>query len=455
MGNNKSDENSPRKITVNLIYTLLFSLSIILINPIGTMRGEIWTQPKIFAISLICILNFLNLWSDRENLKLSPSWKTAKLLWEIFLGIGLIATIVSPFPWRSLFGQEQMGDGWFYWLLIAIFTLSNSLLLKLHPQLARSQLIGLVIGGVILALSIFPQAVNWRIDYTATNGQLLKDHILASTIFQNQQPIGLYSHRGHASFVLAAVGVMALVGWRWRWICTRDAVIAGILIIPGLLLTQTRAGILAFLVGGVYWFYQSGINKKIRLLILCTVLVALLFVGAVSSTRQVEALNRFNFDSNTKILKQFTSDRVHLWEVSQRGISQRPLLGWGMNGFGSAYPHVINSHWVKITRLGDFTFDYQHSDGRRGKQALITVKAHNLILDTTLSVGILGLVSYLVLLGFCLWLVIQSPYRGVETIVFAYFVFTFTWFECAQFTHLVWWALSFFDMSGADKKITS
>ena len=72
------------------------------------MRGEIWTQPKVFAISLICILNFLILWEDREHLKLPQSWKINRLLWEIFLGIGLISTLTNPFPWRSLFGQKQM-----------------------------------------------------------------------------------------------------------------------------------------------------------------------------------------------------------------------------------------------------------------------------------------------------------------------------------------------------------
>ncbi|MEH2182410.1 hypothetical protein [Nostoc sp.] len=86
-------------------------------------------------------------------LKLSQSWKINRLLWEIFLGIRLIATFASSFPWRSLFGQEQMGDGLLYWLLIALFTLSNNLLLRLHPELACSQLIGLVIGGIILTLS--------------------------------------------------------------------------------------------------------------------------------------------------------------------------------------------------------------------------------------------------------------------------------------------------------------
>jgi hypothetical protein len=154
---------------VNYIYTVLFSLTIILINPFGTMRGEIWTQPKVFTILLICILNGLNLWSERKNFKLPQSWKVSKLLWEIFLGVGLISTVISPYPIRSLLGQEQMGDGLLYWLLIAIFTLSNALLLACYPVWARAQLQGLVIGGVILAISIFPQMINWRIDYTATS----------------------------------------------------------------------------------------------------------------------------------------------------------------------------------------------------------------------------------------------------------------------------------------------
>jgi O-antigen ligase len=423
---------------VNYLYTILFSLSIILINPIGAMRGEIWTQPKVFAISLICILNFLILWEDRESLKLPQSWKINRLLWEIFLGIGLIATLTSPFPWRSLFGQEQMGDGLLYWLLIAIFTLSNNLLLRLHPELARSQLQGLVIGGVILAMSIFPQVINWRIDYTATNGQLMQSNILASTIFQNQQPIGLYSHRGHASFVLAAAAVMTLVGWQWQWINTRLAAIAGILIIPALLLTQTRAGILALLVATIYLLGR----KYYRLLIPAT-LVCLLIIGIATSTRQM---------NNLPLIKQITSNRVDLWQMANYRISLRPLLGWGMDGFGTAYSHVRPGIKItKVIRLGDFSFDYQDENGQIKTAQLPTTKAHNLILDTTLSVGLLGMASYLALLGWCLWQVIKSPYRGIEAVFIAYLAFTFTWFECAQFTHLAWWSLSIFGMSRVPK----
>nr|WP_243458622.1 O-antigen ligase family protein [Nostoc sp. UIC 10630] len=378
------------------------------------------------------------LWEDKENLKLPQSWKINKLLWEIFLGIGLIATLTSPFPWRSLFGQEQMGDGLLYWLLIAIFTLSNSLLLRLHPELARSQLQGLVIGGVILAISIFPQTINWRIDYTTTSGQLMQSNILASTIFQNQQPIGLYSHRGHASFVLAAVAIMTLVGWQWQWINTRLAATAGIIIIPALLLTQTRAGLLALLVATIYLLGR----KHYKLLVPAT-LVCLLIIGIATSTRQM---------NNLPLIKQITSNRVDLWQMANYRITLRPLLGWGMDGFGTAYSHVRPGIKItKVIRLGDFSFDYQDENGQIKTAQLPTTKAHNLILDTSLSVGLLGLASYLALLGWCLWQVIKSPYRGIEAVFIAYLVFTFTWFECAQFTHLAWWSLSICGMSRVPK----
>lgn len=420
------------------------------------MRGEIWTQPKVFAILLICIFNILILWEERESLKIPRSWKINRLLWEIFLGIGLISTINSPFPLRSLLGQEQMGDGLLYWLLIAIFTLSNNLLLRLHPELFRSQLQGLIIGGVILAGSIFPQAINWRIDYTATTGQLFKDNILASTIFKNHQPIGLYSHRGHASFVLAASSIISLIGWQKKIITQRNAVIALTLIIPALLLTQTRAAIIAFVVGFVYWVYQSGFKNRYRnKIIVCACLVSLLFVGAASNTRKLAFSNQSNFDKTTLFIKYISSDREMLWERAIRGISMRPLLGWGMNGFGTVYPYIHHGKATdKVLRLDNFSFDYQDKNGQVKRKQLPTVKAHNLIFDTTLSVGILGLISYLTLITFCLCMVIKSPYRGIEAVFIVYLAFTFTWFECAQFTHIAWWVLSLSAIKYPEEKIT-
>ena len=92
-------------------YTLLFALSIILIDPWGSSRGNIWTEPKVGAVLLISLLNLSILWEQRQSLTLPRRWKIHLILWGIFLGIGLLSTLLSPFPLRSLFGQEQMGDG--------------------------------------------------------------------------------------------------------------------------------------------------------------------------------------------------------------------------------------------------------------------------------------------------------------------------------------------------------
>ncbi|VXD22750.1 conserved membrane hypothetical protein [Planktothrix serta PCC 8927] len=416
------------------LYTLLLALSLILINPWGDNRGEIWTYPKVFAVLLITLLNLSILWTERLDLTIPKNWKISKLLWEIFLGIGLLSTLFSPFPLRSLFGQNEMGDGWLYWLLIAVFTLSNTLVLRHKSSILRFQINGLIIGGVIIALSIFPQVINWKIDYTATSGQLLQNNILASTIFQTHQPIGLYSHRGHAAFVLAAVAVLAVTCWQKRWLSHRRLAISLIPIILALLCTQNRSALLA-LIGTV--IYQLG--RKSYQFLIPAVLVGLLVIGMNTSTRKIE---------NLPLIKQVTSGRIYLGQLSGAGIVQRPLLGWGMNGFGIAYPYIFNPKWKpRIVHLGDFSFDYVNKKGVIDRKAIASHKAHNLILDSCLSVGILGMACYLGLFGFSLWQVMQSPYRGMEAMAICYLIFTLTWFECAQFTHVFWWVLSLWGAS--------
>lgn len=392
---------------MNKLVMILFTLSIILINPFGLDKGLIWSQPKILVIELICILNLFII--SHYKLYLTASWKLTALLWGLFLTIAAIATINSPNPVRSLLGQSTAKDGLLYWGLIALFTLSNALVLKLKPDIGRSQLKGLVIGGVILALSIFPQAINWHIDYTVTSGQLFKSHILQSRIYREQQPIGLYSHRGFASFTLSAVGIIALVGWRWKWINKKLVVVAGSVIIPSLLLTQTRAGLLALLVGTGYL-----LGKKHYKLIIVSAIACILIITAFSQTRNV---------NNDSIISKFTSNRDYLWKISTTRIKMRPF-GWGFDGFEIAYPHL--------------------PDGKIKTEPITATKAHNLFIDTALSVGIIGLVVYLGLIGFCLWCILKSPYRDIGAVAIAYLVFTFTWYECAQYTHIFWWSLSFF-----------
>ncbi|MEG4508064.1 hypothetical protein QUA81_31075 [Microcoleus sp. F6_B4] len=54
----------------------------------------------------------------------------------------------------------------------------------------------------------------------------------------------------------------------------------------------------------------------------------------------------------------------------------------------------------------------------------------------------MGLISYAALWGYYIYLGINSPVSGIEAIAIAYLVFALTWFDCAQYAHIPWWALS-------------
>ncbi len=412
------------------LYTLLYALSIILINPWGSSRGSIWTSPKVFVIWLIVGVNLALLWEQRKAITISRQWKISLILWTIFLSIGAISTLQSPFPLTSFFGQDQMGDGWLYWLLIAAFTLTNSLLLIIHPQLINSQFQGLLIGGIILSLSIFPQIIDWRIDYTATMGQIIRADVNASSIFQGQQPIGLYSHRGHAAIVLTLIAITAVVGWFGRFTATKLTAITLLLTVPALLLTSTRSAILALMVASVYL-----LRGKYYKILAGIIPLAIIAIAIMTVTRPL--------DWSKPTIAQIMSSRSPMWTLSARGIKKRPLLGWGFDGFGIAYPYIRNPQVTPIViNLNEFTYDYINIKGEISTREISTYKAHNWLLDTTLSVGILGLLAGIGLWGYYLYLAVNSSLRGIEAVAIAYLIFTFTWFDCAQYAHIAWWTMS-------------
>ncbi len=410
-------------------YTLLFALSIILINPWGSSRGEIWTHPKVLVVLLVLLLNLAVL-ASRPRAPLPRRWLTGALLWLIFLSCGWLSTCLSPFPVFSLLGQEQMGDGWLYWLLIAGFTLTNSLVLYRCPDLLRPQINGLLLGSAVLALSIFPQVLNWQIDYTATMGQRLRDNILVSTIYQAHQPIGLYSNRGHAAFVLAAAIALTLTSRQQGWLANRQALPLLGLLGTALLLTQNRAGLLAAAVGGVYLLGR----RRVR----WWLLVVAIALWAISIRTY-----HSRWVTDWPWWRLLTADRTHAWQLAVRGIQQRPLWGWGFDGFGLAYPDILSPTWTpRVEQLSDFSFLYRRESGELARLTIYSFKAHNLLLDTAVSLGLLGLLASLVLWGWYSKRLWRSPHRRFISIAIVYWVFALTWFECAQYSHLVWWAFS-------------
>ncbi|WP_333143896.1 MULTISPECIES: O-antigen ligase family protein [unclassified Microcoleus] len=154
-------------------------------------------------------------------------------------------------------------------------------------------------------------------------------------------------------------------------------------------------------------------------------------------------------------MAQVMSSRSPLWEISVRGIQKRPLFGWGFNGFGIAYPFVATPNKVpEIVNLGQFSYDYIAPNGQVRTEKIPSYKAHNWILDTAISTGILGLIAAVALWGYCLKCAIVSLNTDLSAVAIGYLTFILPWFECAQYAQVLWLALDGSESSFPSPKLS-
>jgi len=461
---------------LGFVYGLLSALSLALINPWGTPRSGVWTDPKVYALIVLALLTWgvllaqlVRFVAKKLRREATPrfrppaSWGWTALLWLAFLGWGLVTAYFSPVDLRNaLVANSEMGDGWVYWAWVAVFTLGNALLLRLFPQLFRPQFYGFLLAGALMGLAVVAQTADWRLDFTKTMGQEVptpnpdRPNLLLSNIWEGQMPIGLTSHRGHAAFVLAATAVLAMVGRLRGWLGGRYAWPLYAISLLGVYLTATRGAQLAFAAGVLYLFVRFWRVAGARRTLLAASAPLVLGVAAAGVFGGVRALPSPGTLFTNPLA--FTSSRSYLWPSAVDGVRERPLLGWGFNGYGLAWPYVadlnerykVNLAWedgevVEMARLQgtDHTyFRYFGEDGFLYRGRVLTNKAHNLFLDTAVSVGLVGLGLYLLLLGVFAVATARGALWGLEVVLVVYVVYGLTWFESAQFSHLAWWALS-------------
>lgn len=460
---------------MNVAQFVLFFSSIILINPWGSLffvtetgRAEVWTFPRVLVLLAIVIANFiwllkLKFWKKAGIFSISRDGRLTILLVCFLLSAG-ISTLYSPFPIHSLLGHPVLGDGLLYWALITAFIISNILVLRIEPRFLKPQLFGILSGSCIVGLSIIPQVFDWRLDYTFTSGQVsyLDDRLLQSSIWQMQMPIGLYSNRGHASFVLASSICLAIAALSRQWVSGKLWKLGCFIMFIALIASQSLAGILSCVIGVtslISWHSRHALigfiyNKKRIILFVFTSLIAVLIMLCIRLFWAYPDLAKEIENKSYGVLENSLTGRLYLWVEGVKSIAQRPLFGWGYNGFGIS--HLFMGDWsgrlsnyipngsTVDTPIGihEYTFDFLSVDGNVYSGTVFSHKAHNLIIDLLLSTGIAGSFFYLALLGYGTWVLINSEFSILASVVVVYFAFTQTWFESAQFSHLPWWCIS-------------
>ncbi len=149
--------------------------------------------------------------------------------------------------------------------------------------------------------------------------------------------------------------------------------------------TATRGATLGLLGGSLvsllYLLFKSKQGESIRKYSLGGLIALSVFLGIFFVSRNTE------FVKNSPVLSRFSSlsfseiknqGRYYIWPMAWKGFLENPVLGWGQEGF-------------------NFVFNKNY-DPRMYNQEPWFDRAHNTYLDWLVAGGLLGLVSYLMIL---------------------------------------------------------
>jgi hypothetical protein len=128
--------------------------------------------------------------------------------------------------------------------------------------------------------------------------------------------------------------------------------------------------------------------------------------------------------------------RFPVWQGAWKGFFERPLLGWGPENFEFSYIKHYNPCMPAPECGGEIWFD----------------RAHNIIFDTLISTGILGMISYLLIFASIFYILWKNFVKnktdffapGIFTSLFiAYFVQNLTVFDMVSSFMVFFLSLSF------------
>jgi len=344
----------------------------------------------IFGLWLILILR------DKEySLKLSPILKAI----SVFLAIVFLADIFGVDSHKAIWSNYERMEGFMAIVhLFAYFLVAGSVF-KTKEIWHRFLATNVSASAIMVIYSIFQLAGKItihqggvRVDGSFGNASYLGIYMVFNIFFA-----AILFFNARSKFVKYALVVAAVA----------DLIV--------LYFTATRGAILGLLGGAFIAFAYLAIkaqkSEKIRKIAIGFLL--LLIVGAgvfwmarnTSFVRTSPVLGRFATLSFSEIK---TQGRYFVWPMAWKGFIEKPILGWGQEGFN----YVFNKYYDPRMYTEEPWFD----------------RTHDIILDWLINAGILGLLSYLFMFAALLYVIRKSGEQILKKerallygLIFAYF----------------------------------
>jgi len=320
----------------------------------------------------------------------------------IFIVILGLAIIFSQSPYRSFWGSYSRKMGYLTWLhffaffLILFFNLKNNKQIKRILKAILFSSLVVIIYGLCQFLGF--DFVNW--------------YEPASRTFRIFSTIGQPNFLG--SWLLLVIPIIVLFLIRASKKFKKDKSIKqqiiGALIVSlfflavfSLALTQSRGAWIGFFFS--FFFFSiiyNFLQKQKRLSLLLTILLLIIIIFTVYmnfnplSPKPSDSFLASRFKSLTNLRYSITGQvRISDWKTALDLIKQKPILGYGLE-----------------TQSFNFVKYYEPESALVEKINIYADRAHNDFLDTLLISGVLGLVSYLFLIGSVFYFALKNIFKN-------------------------------------------
>jgi len=309
------------------------------------------------VVDIVFIAYILLVVSNRKYL---PKFNALAVAVAIFIGITVLTSFTGINLGKSFWSTFERMTGLITFLHLFVFFIILISVFRERKYWEKILTVSIIVGVIESFYTLFSSNPSSHGGGTVGNVSFLAAYLLFDIFFAI---IMLFVKKG---------------GWR---------IFYGLALIVTLLpmffsIELPRGGLGAFFIGivllGLGYMIFSG-KKLLRILApIVLVLVVLMGIGASQT-------HFFKKEFSTNIIKEIPGDaRLLTWQIGFKSWQEKFLLGWGQENFNIAY----NEHFSpKLPQTGDVWYD----------------RVHNVVLDTAVTSGILGLLSYLSIFGIAIF----------------------------------------------------
>ena len=314
---------------------------------------------------------------------LDPAYRPKRtyIFWSFtaFIAVILLATIFAKNPEKSFWSNFERMEGAITYLHLFAYFIVTSTVLSVRGFWKHYLNLHLAAGAIMAIYGV----LQWAGDLT-----IVQDGMRVNGTLGNAAYLGTYAFLNVfiAAWLLSRESIATTAGR------VRVAIYSFVIALQAFVLyhTATRGALLGLIVGvGITMLlvalFEKG-RKTLRMTAAGIVLATVLLVGGFVAVRNATfvqkspVLSRFAAISLTE---QTTKSRFMVWGMAIQGFKERPVLGWGLEGFN----YVFNKYYNPGMYNQEQWFD----------------RAHNVFFDWLIAGGLLGLLAYLSLFASALY----------------------------------------------------